>query len=60
MKPEVKATISLPFAILVIGGILYLFAAYATIISTIILDISALAILGAIWYGLYRFFGGED
>ena len=63
MTPQAKATIVLPFIVLIFGGFFYLLLVYPLIViflSRVILFLSFLGILGALWYGLYTFFGGED
>ena len=63
LSPQVKASITLPFIVFSFGGLFYLLLIYPSIViflSRVILFLSFLGILGAIWYGLYRFFGGED
>lgn len=63
MTPQAKATIVLPFIVLIFGGFFYLLLVYPLIViflSRVILFLSFLGILGALWYGLYTFFGGKD
>jgi hypothetical protein len=59
MKPEVKATITLPLAIVILGFLFYLIGTNLMIVSWILISIFILAILGSVWYTLYTLFGGE-
>ena len=63
LSPQVKASIVLPFIVLTFGGLFYLLLIYPFIVilmSRLILFLSFLGILGALWYSLYTFFGGKD
>jgi hypothetical protein len=60
MKPEVKASITLPLAIVILGFLFYLIATNALIVGWGLIIIALVAILGSLWYSLYVMFGGED
>jgi xanthosine utilization system XapX-like protein len=59
MTPEVKATITLPLAIIILGLLGYFVGTHALIVGWGLIIISLIAIIGSIWYALYTLFGGE-
>jgi hypothetical protein len=59
MKPSTKATIALPFTVGLIGLGVYFLITNPAILLIPLLFISGCGMLGAIWYALYRSFGGE-
>jgi hypothetical protein len=60
MKPQVKASITLPFAVLLIILVVYLLATHPIIFGWMVFIPSLLGLLGCVWYALYSMFGGED
>jgi hypothetical protein len=60
MKPQVKASITLPFAVLLIVLVVYLLATHPIIFGWMVVIPSLLSLLGCVWYALYSMFGGED
>ena len=60
MKPQIKATIALPFAIAVIAGAVIVLTSHPAIFIWGLMSISSVAILGALWYFLFVMFGGND
>jgi hypothetical protein len=60
MKPQVKASITLPFAVLLIVLVVYLLATHTIIFGWMVFIPSLLGLLGCVWYALYSMFGGED
>jgi hypothetical protein len=59
MKPEIKASITLPFSITLIVSVLYLIATHPIIFALMLIIPSVILIIGSLWYGLYVMFGGE-
>lgn len=59
MKPEIKASITLPFSITLIVSVLYLIATHPIIFALMLIIPSVILIIGFLWYGLYVMFGGE-
>jgi hypothetical protein len=59
MKPATKATIALPFTIGLITLVFYLVITHPAILIYPLLIVSFVAIMGSVWYALYRSFGGE-
>ena len=59
MKPEIKASITLPFSITLIVSVLYLIATHPIIFALMLIIQSVILIIGFLWYGLYVMFGGE-
>jgi hypothetical protein len=59
MKPQIKATIALPFAIAVIAGTLIVLTSHPAIFIWGLTGISSVAIIGSLWYALYCIFGGK-
>jgi hypothetical protein len=59
MKPEVKASITLPLMIIILGLLGYFVGTHLLIVGWGLLIVSFVGILGSIWYALYRSFGGE-
>lgn len=57
ISPQVKATLTLPFAVLLVVLVVYLLATHPIIFVFIP---SLLGLLGCIWYALFSLFGGED
>jgi len=60
MKPQIKASITLPFAVLLIILVVYLLATHPIIFGWMVFIPSLLGLLGVVWYSLYSMFGGED
>lgn len=60
MKPQVKASITLPFAVLLIILVGYLLATHPIIFGWMVFIPSILGLLGVVWYFLFSLFGGED
>jgi hypothetical protein len=60
MKPQVKASVTLPFAVLLIVLVVYLLATHPIIFGWMVFIPSLLGLLGCVWYALYSMFGGED
>jgi hypothetical protein len=60
MKPQVKATLTLPFAVLLILLVVYLLATHPIIFGWMVFIPSLLGLLGVVWYSLFSLFGGED
>jgi len=60
MKPELKATIALPFTIGLIALFLYLVITHPVIfIYYPLIFVSIAGIMCSIWYALYTLFGGD-
>jgi hypothetical protein len=59
MKPEIKASIALPFAIAVIAGAVIVLTSHPAIFIWGLMGISSIAIIGSLWYALYNIFGGK-
>jgi hypothetical protein len=59
MKPQIKATITLPFAIAVIAGAVIVLTSHPAIFIWGLTGISSVAIIGSLWYSLYCIFGGK-
>jgi hypothetical protein len=59
MKPATKATIALPFTVGLIALGIYLLITHPAILIYPLLIASFIAMMGSIWYALYRSFGGE-
>jgi hypothetical protein len=59
MKPEIKASIALPFAIAVIAGAVIVLTSHPAIFIWGLMGISSIAIIGSLWYSLYCIFGGK-
>jgi phage-related minor tail protein len=59
MKPEIKSTIALPFAIAVIAGVVIVLTSHPAIFIWGLMGISSIAIIGSLWYALYNIFGGK-
>lgn len=59
MKPSTKSTIALPFTVGLISLGIYLLITHPAILLYPLLIVSFIAIMGSIWYALYRSFGGE-
>ena len=59
MKPSTKATIALPFTVGLLALVFYLVATHPAILIYPLLIVSFVAILGSLWYALYRSFGGD-
>jgi len=59
MKPSTKATIALPFTFGLIALGIYLLIIHPEILLYPLLIVSFVAILGSLWYALYRSFGGD-
>jgi len=60
MKPQVKASVTLPFAVLLIILVVYLLATHPIIFGWMVVVPSLLSFLGCVWYALYSLFGGEN
>jgi len=60
MKPQIKASITLPFAVLLTILVVYLLATHPIIFGWMVFIPSLLSLLGCVWYSLYSMFGGED
>lgn len=60
MKPQVKASITLPFAVLLIILVVYLLATHPIIFGWMVFIPSLLGLLGCVWYALFSLFGGEN
>jgi hypothetical protein len=60
MKPQVKASITLPFAVLLIVLVVYLLATHPIIFGWMVFIPSLLGLLGVVWYSLFSLFGGDD
>jgi hypothetical protein len=60
MKPQVKASITLPFAVLLILLVVYLLATHPIIFGWMVFIPSLLGLLGCVWYALFSLFGGEN
>jgi fatty acid desaturase len=60
MKPQVKASITLPFAVLLIILVGYLLATHPIIFGWMVVIPSLLGLLGVVWYFLFSLFGGKD
>ena len=58
MKPELKATIALPFTIGLIALFLYLIITHPAILIYPLIFVSIAGIIGSVWYSLYTLFGG--
>lgn len=59
MKPQIKALIALPFAVTAIALVLIFLATHTTLVTWVFLSVCGLLFLGALWYSLYVFFGGD-
>ena len=59
MKPQIKASLALPFAIAAIAGALLFLVNHPTITMLLLVIPVFLGMLGFIWYVLYLMFGGE-
>jgi hypothetical protein len=59
MKPQIKATIALPFAIAVIAGAVIVLTSHPAIFIWGLTGISSVAIIGSLWYSLFVMFGGK-
>jgi hypothetical protein len=59
MKPEIKASIALPFAIAVIAAAVIVLTSHPAIFIWGLMGISSIAIIGSLWYALYNIFGGK-
>ena len=59
MKPATKATIALPFTVGLIALGIYLLITNPALLLYPLLIVSFVAILGSLWYALYRSFGGD-
>jgi hypothetical protein len=59
MPPQVKATLTLPFAIAVIAGAVIVLTSHPAIFIWGLMGISSIAILGSLWYFLFVMFGGK-
>ena len=60
ISPQVKASVTLPFAVLLIILVVYLLATHPIHFGWMVFIPSLLGLLGCIWYALYSLFGGED
>ena len=60
ISPQVKASITLPFAVLLIILVVYLLATHPIIFGWMVFITSRLGLLGCIWYALFSLFGGKD
>jgi hypothetical protein len=60
ISPQVKASIALPFAVLLIILVAYLLATHPIIFGWMVFIPSLLGLLGCVWYALFSLFGGED
>jgi len=60
MKPQIKASITLPFAVLLIILVVYLLATHPIIFGWMVFIPSLLGLLGVVWYSLFSLFGGEN
>jgi hypothetical protein len=60
MPPQVKATLTLPFAIAIIAGAVILPISHPAIFIWGLMGISSIAIIGSLWYFLFVMFGGND
>ena len=60
ISPQVKASITLPFAVLLIILVAYLLATHPIIFGWMVVVPSLLSLLGCIWYFLFSLFGGKD
>jgi hypothetical protein len=59
IKPATKATIALPFTVGLIALGIYLLITNPALLLYPLLIVSFVAILGSLWYALYRSFGGD-
>jgi phage-related minor tail protein len=59
MPPQVKATLTLPFAIAIIAAAVIVLTSHPAIFIWGLMGISSIAILGSLWYSLFVMFGGE-
>ena len=60
ISPQVKATVTLPFAVLLVVLVVYLLATHPIIFGWMVFVPSLLGLLGVVWYALFSLFGGED
>jgi hypothetical protein len=60
ISPQVKATLTLPFATALLTAFVVLLGTYPQFFAGLIIGIATIGILGSIWYALYSMFGGED
>jgi hypothetical protein len=60
MPPQVKATLTLPFAIAIIASAVIVLTSHPAIFIWGLMGISSVAILGSLWYFLFVMFGGND
>ena len=60
ISPQVKASITLPFAVLLIILVAYLLATHPIIFGWMVVVPSLLGLLGVVWYFLFSLFGGKD
>ena len=60
ISPQVKATLTLPFAVLLAILVAYLLATHPIIFGWMVFIPSLLGLLGVVWYFLFSLFGGED
>jgi hypothetical protein len=60
ISPQVKASVTLPFAVLLIILVAYLLATHPIIFGWMVFVPSLLGLLGVVWYFLYSLFGGKD
>jgi phage-related minor tail protein len=59
MPPQVKATLTLPFAIAIIAAAVIVLTSHPAIFIWGLTGISSIAILGSLWYFLFVMFGGK-
>jgi phage-related minor tail protein len=59
MPPQVKATLTLPFAIAIIAAAVIVLTSHPAIFIWGLMGISSIAIIGSLWYSLYCIFGGK-
>ena len=60
ISPQVKASITLPFAVLLVVLVVYLLATHPIIFGWMVVVPSLLSLLGCVWYALFSLFGGKD
>jgi hypothetical protein len=59
MTPQIKATLALPLAILLIASVLFYLTIHPMVFVWILVIPSLIGIIGFLWYTLYVLFGGE-